>query len=521
MTLDGQPVLSGTLTLAQLPAGLVTNGASGLTVGGTFLGAATTAGNFTGSLAGDVTGTQSATVMTSVGGQTAATVASGVIAANGATNSDAPGAIVRRDATGNFATMNLTLDGSLNLPATTASAGIIYFGGTRFLHAYGYQNFFAGASAGNLSLSGADNTGTGFAALPSLANGSFNTADGNSALYLNNGGSDNTAIGYATLSYNTTANDNTAVGYEALLDSTGNDNTAIGSQALSANQKGTANTAEGFQALDSNTVGDYNTANGYQALYNNVSGLFNTADGYQALLNNSNGSDNAAHGIEALAYNTSGSYNTAEGDEALYSNVTGGNNIALGYRAGHNPTNGNYNIEIGNAGTAADNNTILIGTQGVQTNTAIAGVFGATAASGVPVYVTATGQLGTLTSSARFKQNIRSMADASDVLLALRPVTFQYKAGIDPRGIPQFGLVAEEVDKVDPDLVARDDKNQIYTVRYEAVNAMLLNEFQKEHHQVEEQAAEIKALEQSVTELKRLVQTLPRNMAAAGGGGQP
>jgi len=444
-----------------------------------------------------------------------------VSAANGATNADVPGAIVRRDATGSFATTNLTLDGSLDLPATTTSAGIIYSGGTRFLHAYGYQNFFAGTSAGNLSLSGADNTGTGFEALPSLANGSYNTADGNGALYLNSSGSDNTAIGYATLGYNTTANDNTAVGYEALLDSSGNDNTAIGSQALSANQRGTANTAEGFQALGSNTTGDYNTANGFQALDNNASGLFNTADGYQALLNNINGTDNAAHGTEALVYNTSGSYNTAEGDEALYNNLAGSNNVALGYRAGHNPTNGSFNIEIGNPGTASDNNTILIGTQGVQTNTAIAGIFGATAASGVPVYVTTTGQLGTLTSSARFKQNIRSMADASDVLLALRPVTFQYKPGIDPHGTPQFGLVAEEVDKVDPDLVARDDKNQIYTVRYEAVNAMLLNEFQKEHRTVEEQTAEIKNLEQSVTELKRLVQTLAGNAVAAGGGGQP
>jgi hypothetical protein len=419
MTLDGQPVLSGTLTLAQLPAGLVTNGASGVTLTGTFLGAATTAGNFTGSLAGDVTGTQGGTVVTTVGGQTAVSVAGGVSAANGATNADVPGAIVRRDATGSFATTNLTLDGNLDLPATTGSAGIIYSGGTTFLHAFGFENIFAGSFAGNLTLMGGENTGVGCGALGNLTTGS-------------------------------------------------------------------ANTATGSGALIAETVGSGNTASGCAALSGN-----------------------------------NGDNNTAVGDQALYHNISGSNNIALGYGAGYNPKNGSYNIEIGNPGTASDNNTILIGTQGVQTNTAIAGIFGATAASGVPVYVTATGQLGTLTSSARFKQNIRSMADASDVLLALRPVTFQYKPGIDPHGTQQFGLVAEEVEQVDPDLVARDDKNQIYTVRYEAVNAMLLNEFQKEHRTVAEQSAEIKHLEQSVTELKRLVRTLAGTAVAAGGAGQP
>jgi len=180
----------------------------------------------------------------------------------------------------------------------------------------------------------------------------------------------------------------------------------------------------------------------------------------------------------------------------------------LGYQAGYNVTTGNNNIEIGNLGTTNDNNTICIGTQGIQTNTSIAGIFGATAAGGVPVYVTCSGQLGTVSSSARFKMDIQSMNGASEVLLSLRPVTFRYKSDIDPHGTPQFGLVAEDVAKVDPDLVARDDKHQIYTVRYEAVNAMLLDEFLKEHRKVEEQGVENETLKAKVGSLEKKMEEL-------------
>jgi hypothetical protein len=182
--------------------------------------------------------------------------------------------------------------------------------------------------------------------------------------------------------------------------------------------------------------------------------------------------------------------------------LTGSNNIGLGYQAGQNLTTGNSNIDIGSLGVAGDDSTIRIGSG--QTQTFIAGISEATAASGIAVYVNSDGQLGTLTSSARFKQDIHSMDQASDVLLALRPVTFRYKPELDPHGLQQFGLVAEEVEKIDPDLVARDDQNRIHTVRYEAVNAMLLNEFLKQHRKVEEQGAEIEALKARSAEIEAL-----------------
>jgi hypothetical protein len=300
----------------------------------------------------------------------------------------------------------------------------------------------------------------------------------------------NTASGYEALSANISGNDNTAYGYGALNSSTNdNDNTAIGVAALYSSTNGSDNTAIGADAMFEGGT--------------NYSGSYSTAVGSQALFNG--GNNDTAVGYHALAYG--GNNNTTVGSHAGEF-ATGSNNITFGYQAGANIITGSYNIEIGNAGTAADNNTILIGTQGTQTNTMIAGIYGNTAASGVPVYVTSTGTLGTLTSSARFKDDIRSMDDASDVLLSLRPVTFHYKAGIDPKATPQFGLVAEEVDQVDPDLVLRDAKHEIYTVRYEAVNAMLLNEFLKQHRKVEEQdrkvAAQSEKIQDQVTEIETL-----------------
>jgi hypothetical protein len=370
---------------------------------------------------------------------------------------NAPNTVVTRDASGNFSAGTITAtafvgngSGLTNLSA----AQLTSIGNTNSL--YG-GNFFIG-SAGN-----------------STTSGSLNTANGDFALYRNTSGSYNMADGYGALGSSTTGSDNTANGVEALY---------------------------------YNTTGSYDTANGEQALFHNTTGSYDTANGFYALIFNSTGNNNTANGANALYWNSTGNNNTADGVNALFSNTSGSNNIALGFQAGSIFTNGNNNIEIGNVGTTNDNNTIYIGTQGVQTNTSIAGIFGATAASGVAVYVNSSGKLGTLTSSARFKQDIHSMNDASEVLLSLHPVTFRYKAEIDPQAIPQFGLVAEEVEKIDPDLVARDDKGKIYTVRYEAVNAMLLNEFLKQHHQVAEQTTEIETLKQSVAELKQLVQTL-------------
>jgi hypothetical protein len=253
------------------------------------------------------------------------------------------------------------------------------------------------------------------------------------------------------------------------------------------------NTAIGYSALFSDTIGNENAATGYGALGDNITGSQNTANGAYALHDNTFGSRNTAIGNRALVFNTTGVTNTATGFAALYNNTTGQNNIALGYGAGINLTTGNNNIDIGNAGVADESNTIRIGGQTTQTSTFIAGISG-TAVSGVPVVVDGNGQLGVLASSERFKDEIKPMDTASEAILALRPVTFRYKHELDPSGTPQFGLVAEEVEKVNPDLVARDAQGKVFSVRYEAVNAMLLNEFLKEHRTVEELKATITQL---------------------------
>ena len=265
-----------------------------------------------------------------------------------------------------------------------------------------------------------------------------------------------------------------------------NQNTVLGDDALKNLASGVANTACGFEALFFNTDGHYNTGIGAFALQFNTTGIENTAIGYGALPTNTTGQYNTASGRSALEVNTTGSNNTATGYAALLSNTTGNNNIAVGYLAGRNLTTGDRNIDIGNVGVAGESKTIRVGKPGAQRNTFIAGISGATVPTGVAVIVDASGHLGTTTSSARFKEAIKPMDKASEAILALKPVTFRYKKELDPEGIPQFGLVVEQVEKVDPDLVARDDHGKPYTVRYEAVNAMLLNEFLKEHRTVQE-----------------------------------
>jgi hypothetical protein len=276
-----------------------------------------------------------------------------------------------------------------------------------------------------------------------------------------------------------------------------NSNTAEGSGALFSLTSGSANTANGGDALVSNTTGSFNTATGDEALFMNTTGKANTATGLQALASNKTGGANTATGFGALFKNT-GSNNTANGAKALFSNTTGSSNTALGPGAGQNLTTGSNNIDIGNFGIAAEANTIRIGTVGTQTAAFIAGIHGVTVASAVGVIVDANGHLGTVTSSARFKEAIKPMDKASEAILALQPVTFRYKHELDPEGIPQFGLVAEQVEKVNPDLVVRDAAGQVNTVRYEAVNAMLLNEFLKEHRRVQEQEATITQVKSTV-----------------------
>ncbi|MEP6872211.1 MAG: tail fiber domain-containing protein, partial [Anaerolineaceae bacterium] len=348
---------------------------------------------------------------------------------------------------------------------------------------------------------GTNNVAIGFEALHATTSGSQNSASGGGSLHSNTTGNENTATGINALFSNIEGQGNTATGASALYANTfGGFNTAIGFEALLASTIGNANTACGAYALTADTIGFGNTAMGDEALAFNTTGNLNVATGFGALDNNTIGSQNTASGYSALRINSSGNQNTATGVQALLDNTTGDGNIALGFLAGSNLTTGNNNIDIGAAGKAGESNAIRIGKAGVQKKTYIQGIFGTTVPNGSPVRVDAMGHLGTMTSSARFKDEIKPMDKASEALLALEPVTFRYKPELDPDGIPQFGLVAEQVEKVNADLVVRDSEGKVNTVRYEAINAMLLNEFLKEHRKVEEQACAAQEEHQVVQE---------------------
>jgi Chaperone of endosialidase len=385
----------------------------------------------------------------------------------------------------------------------------------------GLNNTAIGFDALFGNITGDSNTASGSSALYSNITGNENTANGAGALFRNRGGNDNTATGFRALWNNQTGDDNTAIGKDALFTNRGGHfNAAVGVDALYSNTYGNSNTATGAFALQSNTTGGGNTASGLQALDHNTTGDNNTASGSQALENNTTGNYNTANGTVALLNNTTGSNNTAIGWEALVFN-NGDNNIAVGFQAGYSLTTGSNNVDIGARGHNDESNTIRIGQQGTQSTTLIAGISGATVPTGVAVIVDAGGHLGTTTSSARLKEKIQPMDKASEAILALQPVTFRYKQEIDPSGIPQFGLVAEEVEKVNPDLVARDADGKAYTVRYEAVNAMLLNEFLKEHRRNEAQQTQIEALTAMVKEQAAQIQKVSAQLAAASpsGGG--
>ena len=308
------------------------------------------------------------------------------------------------------------------------------------------------------------------------------TAEGQNALLSRTTGTFNTAIGFFSLRALTTASFCTGLGAGTLLANTAGENTATGAGALLSNTTGFGNTADGAFALLSNATGGRNTATGRLALFNNTTGSFNTAHGVDALYSNTTGDGNTANGLSALAFNTTGAFN-----------------IALGTSAGQNLTTGNRNIDIGNLGVANEGSTIRIGTTGEQSATYIAGIAGQTVgAGGSTCYVDNDGKLGVFLSAHRFKTDIADMATASEAILALRPVTFHYKPELDKTGIPQFGLVAEEVEAINPDLVTRDKEGKVSTVRYEAVNTMLLNEFLKEHLKNQQQEATIARLEKQI-----------------------
>jgi hypothetical protein len=264
------------------------------------------------------------------------------------------------------------------------------------------------------------------------------------------------------------------------------------------------NTVLGEDALLSLTTGTENVALGYHALQGTTTGLNNTATGHSSLSANTVGFNNTANGWHSLQI-TTGNQNTGVGCDALVNNTSGSNNIAVGFRAGVNLNTGSNNIDIGSNGVLGESNTIRIGNAGAQSATFVAGIRGVSIAGAQPVGVNASGQLGVRASSARFKEAISSMDKASEAILALRPVSFRYKKELDPNGVSQYGLVAEEVAKVNPDLVVPDEEGKPFSVRYEEVNAMLLNEFLKEHRTVQQQGATIAELKKEIANLTATV----------------
>jgi hypothetical protein len=366
----------------------------------------------------------------------------------------------------------------------------------------------------SLTVAGQDNTAIGFRALYSLQGQDENTAVGSQALFSNVNGKWNTAVGFQAL-YRSTGFQNTAVGHLSLCHTTtGTSNTAIGAWSLFFNTTGNYNTATGWNALDYNKTGNYNTATGMSALGANHSGDNNTATGSLALSFNTNGNSNSAHGDHALYSNLTGSDNTATGSTALEDNTTGGGNTAVGSAALASNTAGGDNTAVGNeAGssiTGSGNVCIGAGVNGFAGEsdiTRIRNVYGSVATDRA-VYVTADNKIGTLSSSRRYKEEITPMNEASDALFALKPVTFRYKKTIDPARVLSFGLIAEEVAEISPELITRDKEGKPQTVRYDAVNAMLLNEFLKEHRKVEEQDCKLQDQGATIAELKKQVAAL-------------
>jgi hypothetical protein len=388
----------------------------------------------------------------------------------------------------------------------------------------GYQggNTAEGQNALLSLTSGTFNTAVGFSSLTNDVAGQFNTAVGAAALLSNTGdptsgdGIENTATGAGALLSNTTGFNNTANGAFALFHNiNGSSNTAIGESALFENIHGNGNTAVGEKALWHNDMtgngpGDFNTAVGTAALAFNTDGNSNTAVGALALGSNVLGLFNVAFGADASERNTDGAANVAIGDSALTSNVHGSFNTAIGAAAGAD-VEGDDNIYIGvndADGVTSESATIRIGNPQSLSACFIAGIVGQTTASGVPVFIDGNGKLGTSTSSARFKDNIKPMDNASESIFSLKPVTFRYKKELDPEGIPQFGLVAEAVEKVNPSLVVYDNEGKPYSVRYDQVNAMLLNEFLKEHDAFLKQDVIVQEQGATIAELKNEIATL-------------
>jgi hypothetical protein len=364
---------------------------------------------------------------------------------------------------------------NLDLVPSTATAGNILKSGARFVHDYGSNNTFVGVGAGNFSMTGSENVGVGNNALAANTTGASNMAMGPYALASNTTGFGNMAMGTGTLFANTTGARNIGIGDLTLgANTTANLNVAIGSGSLYANTTGDENTAIGTSSLLNNTTGRFNVAIG-GAMRDNTVGDFNVAVG-SAALRDSSGDDNVAIGKSAALLGT------------------GSRNIAVGAEAGFFWGSGDDNVAIGNVGADPDVGTIRIGSPGTHTATYIAGISGATSAGGIAVYVDGSGHLGTVTSSARYKTDVRDMGEASEALLRLRPVSFRYDPAIDASRLQQYGLIAEEVARVSPELVTYDAEGRPEAVRYHLVNAMLLNEVQRQDRRLRAQEAELRSL---------------------------
>ncbi|HMK86943.1 MAG TPA: tail fiber domain-containing protein [Steroidobacteraceae bacterium] len=400
----------------------------------------------------------------------------------------------------------------------------------------GYQNTAIGNNALPADTTGYNNTAIGAGALYENVNGDENSAGGVGTMQHNTSGSNNTGWGYSALWENTSGASNVGVGWNALEDNTtGSNNTAVGTSALVSALAASGNTAVGAAALTTNNGSTgYNTAVGYHALVTDPSGNYSTAVGAYSLASvtaasigyntgfgaftlnaNTGGSNNTAFGYAALRSTSTGNNNIGFGYQALYLDASGSNNIAMGYQAAYNVASGSNTIEIGSAGAAADNNLIRIGTQGVQTEAIVAGIYGSTISGGSAVYVNAAGELGVQSSSERYKTDIAPMPELASRLRQLRPVTFHYK--MDP-GTPQYGLIAEEVDKVYPELVLRDNSGEIQGVRYEQLTPMLLSELQRQQATIESQADQIKELSRRVADVDALRHELKEALQELGPG---
>jgi hypothetical protein len=372
-----------------------------------------------------------------------------------------------------------------------------------------------------------NNTAVGFGSLESATTttpGTDNTAVGLTTLASNTGGSSNTAVGESAGFTNSSGDNNVFIGLDAGYDNTtGGTNTFLGTQAGYYNQSGIGNTYVGFQAgkgASAATVfGMNNTYVGNGAGLFNAGGSSNVFFGADAGQDNTTGSNNEFIGLGTGQSNTTGGNNTAVGNGALSSNTTGSNNIAIGQNAGDSvtSTNNGNNIDIGNSGmstdgAAANTGVIRIGTAGTQTSFFVAGVSGMMTGSNnaVAVLIDSNGQLGTVNSSQRFKEDIQDMGDASSGLLRLHPVTFRYKQPFADGSKPiEYGLIAEEVADVYPDLVAHSADGQIQTVKYQVLDSMLLNELQKQADLNRQQAEQIRLLEERLAAVEALLPAAP------------